>query len=57
MIVCPINTIKSYDSLPTLAAKYTHAHNVLTVIKRVELARSTVIVKHKYMLMCNHKIA
>ena len=29
---------------------------MLTVINRVERARSIVIVKHKYMLMCNHKI-
>ena len=29
---------------------------VLTVVNRVERARSIVIVKHKYMLMCNHKI-
>ena len=45
-----------YDSLPTLAAKYTHAQNQLTVTERVERARSIVIIKHKYMLMCNHKI-
>ena len=29
---------------------------MLIVINRVERARSVVIVKHKYMLMCNHKI-
>ena len=29
---------------------------VLTVINRVERARSTIIVKHKYMLMCYHRI-
>ena len=29
---------------------------MLTVTKRVERARSIVIIKHKYMLMCNHKI-
>ena len=45
-----------YDSLPTTAAKYAHAQNVLTVTKRVERSRSIVIIKHKYMLMCNHKI-
>ena len=55
-IVCPIKTITRYYSLPTLAAKYTHAQNVLTVAKRVERSRSIVIIKHKYMLMCNHKI-
>ena len=56
-IVCLIKTIKRYDSLPSFAAKYTHAcTEVLTVINRVERARSIVIVKHKYMLMCNHKI-
>ena len=49
--------LKRYDSLPTLAAKYTGAQNVLTVTKRVERAQSIVIIKHKYMmLMCNHKI-
>ena len=53
---CPIKTIKRCDSLPTLAAKYIHAQNVLTVINRVERARSIVNVKHKYMLMCNHKV-
>ena len=47
--------ITRYDSLPTLAA-YTHARNVLTVTKRVERSRSIVIIKHKYMLMGNHKI-
>ena len=36
--------------------KYTHARNVLTVTKRVERSRSIVIIKHKYMLMCSHKI-
>ena len=56
IIVYPIKTIKRYDSLPTTAAKYTHARNVLTVTKRVERSRSIVIIKHKYMLMCNHKI-
>ena len=55
-IICPIKTITRYDSLPTLAAKYTHVQNVLTVTKRVERSRSIVIIKHKYMLMCNHKI-
>ena len=45
-----------YDSLPTTAAKYVHAQNVLTVTKRVERSRSIVIIKHKYMLMCNQKI-
>ena len=55
-IVCPIKTIKRYDSLPTLSTKYTHAQNVLTVTKRVERSQSIVIIKHKYMLMCNHKI-
>ena len=56
-IVCPIKTIRRYDSLPTLAAKYTGAQNVLTVTKRAERAQSIVIIKHKYMmLMCNHKI-
>ena len=55
-IVCPIKTIKRYVSLPTLSTKYTHAQNVLTVTKRVERAQSIVIIKHKYMLMCNHKI-
>ena len=29
---------------------------VLTIINRVQCARSIEIVKHKYMLMCNHKI-
>ena len=29
---------------------------VLTVINRAERARAIVIVKHNYMLMCNHKI-
>ena len=48
--------MKRYDSLPTTAAKYTHARNVLTATKRVERSRSIVIIKHKYMLMCNHKI-
>ena len=47
---------QSTVSLPTVAAKYTHARNVLTVTKRVERSRSIVIIKHKYMLMCNHKI-
>ena len=56
IIICPIKTITSYNSLPTTAAKYTHARNVLTVTKRVERSRSIVIIKHKYMLMCNHKI-
>ena len=55
-IVCPIKTITRYDSLPTIAAKYAHAQNVLTVTKRVERSRSIVTIKHKYMLMCNHKI-
>ena len=55
-IVYPIKTITRYYSLPTLAAKYTHAQNVLTVAKRVERSRSIVIIKHKYVLMCNHKI-
>ena len=55
-IVCPIKTITRYYSLHTLAAKYTHAQNVLAVAKRVERSRSIVIIKHKYMLMCNHKI-
>ena len=56
-IVCLIKTIKRYDSLPTVAAKYTHAcTEVLTVINRVERTCALVIVKHKYMLMCNHKI-
>ena len=54
--VCPIKTLTRYDSLPTVAAKYTHARNVLTVTKRDERSRSIVIIKHKYMLMCNHKI-
>ena len=35
--VCPINTKKKYDSLPTLATKYSHAQNVLTVINIVKL--------------------
>ena len=35
---------------------YTHARNALIVTKRVERSRSIVIIKHKYMLMCNHKI-
>ena len=51
-----IKTITKYDSLPTIAAKYTHAQNVSIVTKRVERSRSIVIIKHKYMLMCNHKI-
>ena len=51
-----MKTITRYYSLPTLAAKYTHAQNVLTVAKRVERSRSIVIIKHKYMLICNHKI-
>ena len=55
-IVCSIKTITRYYSLPTLAAKDTHAQNVLTVAKRVERSRSIVIIKHKYMLMCSHKI-
>ena len=55
-IVCPIKTIRRYDSLPTLAAKPTHAQTVLTVTKKVERARSIVIIKHKCMPMCNHKI-
>ena len=55
-IICPIKTITRYDSLPTLAAKYTHSQIVLTVTERVERSRSIVIIKHKYMLMCNHKI-
>ena len=57
-IVCPIKTITRYycNSLPTLAAKYTHWQNVLIVAKRVERSRSIVIIKHKYMLMCNHNI-
>ena len=50
-IVCLIKTIKRYDSLPIHACA-----KVLAVINRVERARSTVIVKHKYMLRCNHKI-
>ena len=54
--ICPIKTITRYYSLPTTAAKYTHAQNVLTVTKSVERSRSIVIIKHKYMLMCNHKI-
>ena len=54
--ICLINTITRYDSLPTLAAKYTHARNVLTVTKRVERSQSIVFIKHKFMLMCNHKI-
>ena len=29
---------------------------MLAVINRAERTRSIVIVKHKYMLMCNHKI-
>ena len=45
-----------YDSLPTIAAKYTRAQNVLTGAKRVERSQSIVTIKHKYMLMCNHKI-
>ena len=56
IIVCPIKTIGRYDSLTTLATKYTHAQNVLTVTKRVERTQSIVIIKHKDMLMCNHKI-
>ena len=55
-IVCPIKTITRYDSLPRVAAKYTHARNVSIVTKRVERSRSIDIIKHKYMLMCNHKI-
>ena len=55
-IVCPIKTITKYDSLPTIAAKYTHAQNVFTVTKRVKRSQSIVIIQHKYMLMCNHKI-
>ena len=55
-IVCLIKTIKRYDSLPTFAAKIHACAEVLTVINRVERALSIVIVKHKYMLMCNHKI-
>ena len=55
-IVYPIKTITRYHSLPTLAAKYKQAQNVLTVAKRMERSRSIVIIKHKYMLMCNHKI-
>ena len=55
-IVCPIKTIKRYDSLSTLSAKYTHSQNVLTATKRVERAQFIVVIKHKYMLMCNHKI-
>ena len=51
-----IKTTTIYDSLPTVAAKYTHARNVLTVTKREERSQSIVIIKHKYMLMCNHKI-
>ena len=50
-----IKTITRYDSLPTLSTKYTHARNVLTLTKRVERSQSIVIIKHKYMLMCNHK--
>ena len=59
-VVCPIKTIKRYDSLPRLAGKYTHAQTgckFLTVINGLmEHARSIVIIKHKYILMCNHKI-
>ena len=55
-IVCPIKTIRRSDNLPTLAAKYTHAQNVFPLLTRVERSRSIVIIKHKYMLMCNHKI-
>ena len=40
-----------YDSLLTLAVKYTHAQTVLTVTERVERARSIVIIKHKCMRM------
>ena len=39
--------------------KYTDAHIVFTssiVINRAEYARSLVIIKHKYILKCNHKI-
>ena len=38
--------------------KYTHAQTVFTlsiIVIRVERAQSIVIIKHKYMLMCNHK--
>ena len=52
----PPHYTTGYDSLPTFASKYTHAQNVLTVTNRVERAQSIVIIKHKYMLMCNHKI-
>ena len=45
MIHCTIKTIQRYDSLPTLAAKYTHTQTVLTVTKRVERARSIKIIK------------
>ena len=55
-IVFPTKTIKRYDSLPILATKYTHAQNGSTETKRVERSRSIVIIKHKYMLMCNHKV-
>ena len=39
--------------------KYTHTQTVFRsaiVINRTEDAYSVVIIKHKYMLMCNHKI-
>ena len=52
-VVIPIDPLKT---IKTIAAKYTHAQNVLTVTKRVERSRSIIIIKHKYMLMCNHKI-
>ena len=41
------------------ALRYEHAQTVFTlsvVINRAEHARFIVIIKHKYMLMCNHKI-
>ena len=47
--VCRTKTMRRYDSLPILAAKYTHAQTVFTlsnVINRVEHARSIVIIKH-----------
>ena len=47
------NEIRQFTNI---SSEYTHARNVLTVIKRVERSRSIVIIKHKYMLMCNHKI-
>ena len=36
-VVCPIKTIRRYNSLPTLAAKYTRAQTVFTLLTVINI--------------------